>query len=115
MKIMIIEDDLTIARELGKVLERWQFEGDIVEDFEHIIEAFRKSQPHLILLDVNLPYYNGYYWCGEIRKESDVPIIFISSVSDRMDMIMAMQMGADDYIPKPIYRQQNSSTLTSHL
>ena len=115
MKIMIIEDDLTIARELGKVLERWQFEVDIVEDFEHIIEAFRKSQPHLILLDVNLPYYNGYYWCGEIRKESDVPIIFISSVSDRMDMIMAMQMGADDYIPKPIDTQFTVSKIQALL
>lgn len=115
MKIMIIEDDLTIARELGKVLERWQFEVDIVEDFEHIIEAFRKSQPHFILLDVNLPYYNGYYWCGEIRKESDVPIIFISSVSDRMDMIMAMQMGADDYIPKPIDTQFTVSKIQALL
>lgn len=115
MKVMIIEDDLTIARELGKVLERWQFEVDIVEDFEHIIEAFRKSQPHLILLDVNLPYYNGYYWCGEIRKESDVPIIFISSVSDRMDMIMAMQMGADDYIPKPIDTQFTVSKIQALL
>ncbi|MBG9977285.1 response regulator transcription factor [Facklamia tabacinasalis] len=105
MKIMIIEDDLTIAKELGKVFEKWQFEVVIVEEFEYIIEAFREEQPQLILLDVNLPYYNGYYWCREIRKESDIPIIFISSVSDRMDMIMAMQMGADDYIPKPIDMQ----------
>lgn len=115
MKIMIIEDDLTIAKEVGKVFERWQFEVDIVEDFEHIMEAFRKSKPHLILLDVNLPYYNGYYWCGEIRKESDVPIIFISSVSDRMDMIMAMQMGADDYIPKPIDTQFTVSKVQALL
>lgn len=112
---MIIEDDLTIAKELGKVFQKWQFEVDIAEDFEYIIEAFRKSKPHLILLDVNLPYYNGYYWCGEIRKESDVPIIFISSVSDRMDMIMAMQMGADDYIPKPIDTQFTVSKVQALL
>lgn len=105
MKIMLIEDDLIIAKELGRSFETWNYEVYIVTDFDHIIEEFRQFQPHLILLDVNLPSYNGYYWCQEIRKESNVPIIFISSLSDSMDMIMAMQMGADDYIVKPIDRQ----------
>lgn len=115
MKIMIVEDDLTIANELGKVFERWNFTPMVVDDFEHIMESFRELKPHLVLLDVNLPYYNGYYWCGEIRKESEVPIIFISSVSDRMDMIMAMQMGADDYIPKPIDMQFTVSKIQALL
>lgn len=102
MKIMIIEDDLTLAQELGKALEKWQLQTTITEDFEKVLEHFKATDPQLILMDVNLPYYNGYYWCTEIRKISQVPIIFISSVSDRMDMIMAMQMGADDYVAKPI-------------
>lgn len=105
MKIMLIEDDLTIAKELGRTFEKWSYEVFIVQDFDHIIEGFRQFQPHIILLDVNLPSYNGYYWCQQIRKESNVPIIFISSLSDSMDMIMAMQMGADDYIAKPIDMQ----------
>lgn len=115
MDIMIVEDDLTIANELGKMLERWNFNVSVVSDFEHVMESFRESAPHLVLLDVNLPYFNGYYWCGEIRKESDVPIIFISSVSDRMDMIMAMQMGADDYIAKPIDMQFTVSKIQALL
>lgn len=102
MKVLIIEDDCLIAQELAKVLMKWNYEVAIAEEFEQIMEIFRVESPQLVLLDVNLPYFNGYYWCGEIRKESEVPIVFISSVSDRMDMIMAMQMGADDYIAKPI-------------
>lgn len=102
---MLIEDDLTIVKELGRTFERWSYEVFIDQDFDHIIEGVRRFQPHIILLDVNLPSYNGYYWCQQIRKESNVPIIFISSLSDSMDMIMAMQMGADDYIAKPIDMQ----------
>src|SRR5699024_10494743 len=101
----LIEDDLIIAKELVRSFETWNYEVYIVTDFEHIIKDFRQFQPHLILLDVNLPSYNGYYWCQEIRKGSNVPIIFISSLSDSMDMIMTMQMGADDYIVKLIDRQ----------
>ncbi|UUX33783.1 response regulator transcription factor [Fundicoccus culcitae] len=105
MKLMLVEDDLVIASELAKILTSWQYDVTMIEDFEHVIETFNDIEPHLVILDVNLPYFNGYYWCSEIRKVSNVPIIFISSVTDRMDMIMAMQMGADDYITKPIDTQ----------
>ena len=73
----------------------------VVNDFENVLEDFRNYEPLLILLDISLPYYNGYYWCQEIRKESEVPIIFISSTSENMNIVMAMNMGADDFINKP--------------
>lgn len=100
-KIMIIEDDEIIASSIKKHLEKWNYDVYIAADFENIMDDFRKYEPMLILLDISLPYYNGYYWCQEIRKESEVPIIFISSTNENMNIVMAMNIGADDFINKP--------------
>ena len=98
---MIVEDDEIIASSIKKHLEKWNYDVFVVNDFENVLEDFRHYEPLLILLDISLPYYNGYYWCQEIRKESEVPIIFISSTSENMNIVMAMNMGADDFINKP--------------
>jgi len=102
VKILIIEDDLVIANALKKELEKHDYDAILAENFSAIMETFHEVEPHLILLDINLPYHNGYYWCSQIRTTSNVPIIFISSLTDKMDQMMAMQMGGDDYLPKPI-------------
>lgn len=115
MKIMVIEDDMIIAKELEKVLQQWQFETVVVENFQNIATQFTQEQPHLILLDINLPVFNGYYWCGELRKLSNVPIMFISSLTDKIDMMMAIQMGADDYITKPFDIQLTLSKIQALL
>ncbi|WP_180688008.1 response regulator transcription factor [Trichococcus shcherbakoviae] len=101
MKVMIIEDDLVIASSLQEELMRWQYEAFHVTDFNDVMNTFAQEAPQLVLIDIKLPYFNGYYWCTEIRKISQVPIIFVSSQSDRMDIVMAIQMGADDFISKP--------------
>ena len=100
-KILIIEDDQIIARALKNHLDKWELETQIVEDFHHILDQFVAYDPQLVLLDISLPFFNGYHWCGEIRKISKVPIIFISSTSDNMNIVMAMNMGGDDFIAKP--------------
>lgn len=100
-KIFIVEDDEIIASTLKKHLEKWNFDVNVVEDFEHVMDTFHHFQPELVLLDIALPYYNGYYWCQKIREVSQVPIIFISSMNENMNIVMAMNMGADDFINKP--------------
>lgn len=100
-KIMIIEDDITIARTMKDYLARWNYDVTYLNDFKNITDQVMQFDPQLILLDIMLPYYNGFYWCGEIRKFSKVPIIFISSASDNMNIVMAMNMGGDDFISKP--------------
>lgn len=100
-KIMIVEDDEVISSTLKKHLEKWNFEVYVVEDFEHVMEVFLDYQPTLVLLDISLPFYNGYHWCQEMRKVSEIPIIFISSTNENMNIVMAMNMGADDFINKP--------------
>lgn len=100
-KIMIVEDDEVISSTLKRHLEKWNFEVYVVEDFEHVMEVFLDYQPTLVLLDISLPFYNGYYWCQEMRKVSEIPIIFISSTNENMNIVMAMNMGADDFINKP--------------
>lgn len=100
-KIFIVEDDFGIATGIKKQLETWEFEVICVENFKNILSEFSNCNPHLVLMDISLPFYNGYYWCEEIRKISKVPIIFISSASENMNIIMAMNMGADDFIAKP--------------
>ncbi len=102
MKILIVEDDVVIAKALKKELEKHEYKTTLVEDFAQVMEVFQSLKPHLVLIDINLPYHNGYYWCSQIRSHSSVPIIFISSLTDKMDQLMAMQMGGDDYLPKPI-------------
>lgn len=100
-RILIVEDDLTIASTLKDHLEKWQYQVSYIEDFDHIIESFISFDPQLVLLDIALPYFNGYHWCQEIRKLSAVPIVFISSSNDNMNIVMAMNMGGDDFISKP--------------
>ena len=100
-KILIVEDDNTISEQIGKYLDRWGYETACADDFENILPQFISFDPQLVLLDIGLPFYNGYYWCGEIRKISQVPVVFISSASDNMNIVMAMNMGGDDFIMKP--------------
>lgn len=100
-KIMIIEDDMTIAKSLQEELTKWNYQAFYTTNFNQVMELFTESAPQLVLIDIKLPYFNGYYWCTEIRKISQVPIIFISSQNERMDIVMAIQMGADDFISKP--------------
>lgn len=100
-KIMLIEDDAGIAEAIAGRAAAWGFEVYCVQDFCSIVEEFVKFSPQLVLLDIALPFYNGYHWCAELRKISDVPIIFLSSASDNMNIVMAMNMGADDFIAKP--------------
>ena len=100
-KILIIEDDLVMAGAIKKEMEAWGNEARYVEDFAKVLETFAEYGPHLVLLDITLPFYNGYHWCSEIRKISSVPVIFISSAADNMNIIMAMNMGGDDFVAKP--------------
>ena len=100
-KIMIVEDDMTIASVLNDMLTKWGFSSFYITDFTDIIGPFEREEPQLVLLDISLPFYNGYYWCGELRKRSKVPIVFISSNTAGMDIVMAMNMGGDDFITKP--------------
>lgn len=100
-KIFIIEDDEGIAGAIKKEAVSWGFDACAAKDFSDIMADFAEYSPHLVLLDISLPFYNGYYWCEKIRSVSSVPIIFISSASDNMNMVMAMNMGADDFIAKP--------------
>lgn len=100
-RILIVEDDTGIANGIEKGLQSWGLETKCVFDFKNVLSEFSQYDPHLILLDISLPFFNGYHWCSEIRRASKVPIIFISSASDNMNIIMAMNMGADDFIAKP--------------
>lgn len=100
-RLLIIEDDKGIAEAIKEQAQMWDLEVHCVENFRNIMKEFAEFEPHIVLLDIMLPFFNGYHWCGEIRKVSKVPIIFISSASDNMNMIMAMNMGADDFIAKP--------------
>ena len=101
IRIFIIEDDPTIAQTLKKHLEGWDYKVECAKDFHNITAEFAAFDPQLVLLDIKLPFYDGYYWCGEIRKLSKVPVIFLSSASDNMNVVMAMNMGGDDFIAKP--------------
>lgn len=100
-KIYIVEDDKGIAEGMAGCLSAWEMEVRIVSDFRNVLGEINEYEPHLIIMDITLPFMGGYHWCQEIRKTSNVPIIFISSATDNMNIVMAMNMGADDYIPKP--------------
>ena len=100
-KILIVEDDKIIAQAVAKQVSNWGFEAKCIADFQKVMEEFAAIEPHLVLLDITLPFFNGYHWCQEIRKLSNVPIIFISSQSDNMNIVMAVNMGADDFVAKP--------------
>ena len=100
-KIFVIEDDAVIARAVVEHIASWGWEARKAEDLTHVMEEFAAFAPHLVLLDIGLPYRNGYHWCAEIRKRSQVPIVFLSSASDNMNIVMAMNMGGDDFVAKP--------------
>ena len=100
-KILIVEDDMVIGNAVKKHIETWGYQAYLAENFRNIMEDFARVQPQLVILDITLPFYNGYHWCGEIRKVSKVPILFLSSAADNMNIIMAMQMGGDDFVAKP--------------
>ena len=100
-RIFIVEDDRDIAQAIQMQARQWNFEASCAQNFRDVMAEFSEFDPHLVLLDVSLPFCNGYHWCSEIRRTSQVPIIFLSSASDNMNIIMAMNMGADDFIPKP--------------
>lgn len=100
-KILIVEDDTTIGEKMKSHLERWAYQVRLVEDFQDVLGEVTSYSPDLILMDITLPYYNGFYWCAEIRKLFKIPIVFISSADDNMNIVMAMDMGGDDFIAKP--------------
>lgn len=100
-RIFIVEDDAAIASTLARQIQMWGYEVRCAEHFQDILSEFEAFDPQLVLLDLMLPFYNGYHWCSEIRKISRVPILFLSSASDNMNIVMAMNMGGDDFIAKP--------------
>lgn len=100
-RILIVEDDRGIADAIAKQAQMWDLEVKCVENFRNVLQEFVQFSPHIVLLDIILPFFNGYHWCSEIRKVSKVPIIFISSASDNMNIVMAINMGGDDFIMKP--------------
>ncbi len=100
-RILIVEDDPGIAEAIAEQAKMWDLDTACVQDFRHVMAEFAAYNPHLVLLDIVLPFFNGYHWCQEIRQVSRVPVIFISSASDNMNIVMAMNMGADDFIAKP--------------
>ncbi|MGI6039507.1 MAG: response regulator transcription factor [Clostridiales bacterium] len=100
-RILIVEDDSGIASAVSEQIKNWGMDTKCVTDFRNVVAEFAEYEPHLVLMDIALPFMNGYHWCSEIRKVSKVPIVFISSASDNMNIIMAVNMGADDFIAKP--------------
>nr|WP_297863724.1 response regulator transcription factor [uncultured Acetatifactor sp.] len=100
-RLLVVEDDTVIAGEVKSHLEKWGYEVHCVEDFSNVLGAFAACAPQLVLMDIGLPFFNGYYWCAQIRQISQVPIIFVSSAGDNMNIVMAVNMGGDDFVVKP--------------
>lgn len=100
-RILVVEDDLVIAKTVTKHIASWGYEAKYITDFQTVLSEFVSFAPQLVLMDIGLPFFNGYHWCSEIRKLSKVPIIFISSASDNMNIVLAVNMGGDDFIAKP--------------
>lgn len=101
MKILIVEDDMPLARELEFLCRKWGFEAVSVKNFRDVRQEFSQVRPDLVMMDINLPFYDGFYWCGKIRELSNVPVLFLSSRDQNADKIMAMAAGGDDYVEKP--------------
>lgn len=114
-KILIVEDDPTISCAMKKHIEKWGYEIYIAENYQNILKDFTDFNPDLVLLDITLPFYNGYHWCSEIRRLSKVPIIFVSSAADNMNIVMAMNMGGDDFISKPFDLNVLTAKITALL
>ncbi len=100
-RLLIVEDDQGIAEAIKEQAQMWELQVHCIQNFRNVMAEFAQFDPHIVLLDIGLPFFNGYHWCNEIRKVSKVPIIFISSASDNMNIVMAMNMGGDDFIAKP--------------
>lgn len=115
MKIFLIEDDKSLVKMIESQLSRYAFETFIPQDFEKILDEFHKIQPDLVLLDVNLPYFDGFYWCQRIREQSLVPILFISARDGNMDQVMALEYGADDFLIKPFSYDLLLAKIKSHI
>ena len=103
VKILLIEDDQSIFEIVQQRLQQWGFTVKGVKDFQAVMDDYRTFAPNLVMIDIQLPAYDGFHWCREIRAESNVPILFLSSRDHPMDMVMAMQMGADDFVQKPFH------------
>ena len=114
-RIFIVEDDLKIAELLADTLQKYQYDVAIVEDFDRITEEVLDFEPHLILLDINLPSYDGYYWCRQLRQHTTCPILFISARSGEMDQVFALENGGDDFITKPFHYEIVLAKIRSHL
>ncbi|MEZ7172726.1 response regulator transcription factor [Sporosarcina sp. OR05] len=99
--ILIVEDEKKISELVAAELRKWGYIAQTVEDFQKVEESFQSTNPHLVIMDINLPYYNGFHWCERIRRHSNIPILFLSSRTEMMDMMMALNMGGDDFIQKP--------------
>lgn len=103
MQILLVEDDQTLFQQLKKELENWDFFVYSVNDFSNVMETYHNVQPEIVIMDVQLPKYDGFYWCRQIRQVSNVPILFLSSRDNPMDQVMSMELGADDYMQKPFH------------
>lgn len=114
-RILIVEDDLKIASMLADTLRKYHYEVQTVQAFDQIVEEFKAFSPHLVLLDINLPSYDGYYWCRQLRQFTTVPIIYISARSGEMDQIFALENGGDDFITKPFHYEIVLAKIKSHL
>lgn len=115
MEIFIVEDDLVLRDELGKLLSSYGYKCSETDDFENIIEIIIEKEPDLVLLDINLPYFDGYHICRELRKKSDVPIIIMTSRNTEMDELMGINLGADDFVTKPFNKQILLARISSIL
>ncbi len=113
--IMLVEDDASIAKLLSAHMQKYGYKTVLVNDFDNILDTFMKSKPHLVLLDINLPKYDGFYWCRKIRQVSKHPIILISARDSEMDQVMGIESGADDYITKPFYYDVVIAKIKSQL
>ena len=114
-KILIIEDDPKIAGHLKTFIEKYGYLASVIQDFDDIMKQFRAEEPDLVLLDINLPAFDGYYWCRQIRLESICPVLFISARTGEMDQVMALENGGDDFITKPFHPDIVIAKIRSHL
>ena len=114
-RLLLVEDDSVIAGEMKRHLEKWGYEVNCVQDFGNVLAEFAACSPHLVLMDIGLPFYNGYYWCSQIRQISQVPIIFVSSAGDNMNIVMAVNMGGDDFLTKPFEPEVLSAKVQAML
>ncbi|PNQ85387.1 response regulator transcription factor [Paenibacillus polymyxa] len=114
-KILIVEDDPQISSLLQSYLEKYGYQGVVVSNFDQVLGVFQKVKPDLVILDVNLPRFDGFYWCRQIRTQSTCPILFVSARDDKMDQVIALQNGADDYITKPFHPEVLLAKIESNL